>query len=62
VVELRNGISVIEAEVYGDGIKMFLLSQGSWVKVLAPQELVDEISDEIQKMYRFLEKKYIMTK
>ena len=53
VVELRNGISVIEAEVYGDGIKMFLLSQGSWVKVLAPQELVDEISDEIQKMYRF---------
>jgi len=51
VVELRNGISVIEAEVYGDGIKMFLLSQGSWVKVLAPQELVDEISEEIQKMH-----------
>ncbi len=53
VVELRNGISVIEAEVYGDGIKMFLLSQGSWVKVLAPQELVDEITDELQKMQEF---------
>ena len=51
VVELRNGVSVIEAEVYGDGIKMFLLSQGSWVKVLAPQELVEELSSEIQKMY-----------
>lgn len=53
VVELRNGASVIEAEVYGDGIKMFLLSQGSWVKVLAPQELIDEISSEIQKMHSF---------
>ena len=53
VVELRNDTSIIEAEVYGDGIKMFLLSQGSWVKVLAPQELVDEISSEIQKMHSF---------
>ena len=53
VVELRNDTSIIEAEVYGDGIKMVLLSQGSWVKVLAPQELVDEISSEIQKMHSF---------
>ncbi len=51
VVEITNGKSIIEAEVYGDGIKMFLLSQGSWVKVLAPQELVDEITSEIQKMH-----------
>lgn len=50
VVELRNGASVIEAEVYGDGIKMFLLSQGAWVKVLSPQELVDEIASELKKM------------
>ena len=31
-------------------IKMYLLSQGSWVKVLAPQEFVDEMKTEIEKM------------
>ncbi len=50
VVELKNGVSVIEAEVYGDGIKMFLLSQGAWVKVLSPQDLVEEITAELQTM------------
>ncbi len=52
VVELTDGKSIIEAEVYGDGIKMFLLSQGAWVKVLAPQELVEEISAEIKNLHR----------
>ena len=32
------------------GIKMFLLSQGSWVKVIAPDEFVKEMKDEIEKM------------
>ncbi len=50
VVDLVNGKSIIEAEVYGDGIKMFLLSQGVWVKVLAPQEFVDEMKNEIKRM------------
>lgn len=50
VVEKKNEVSTIEAEVYGDGIKMFLLSQGSWVKVLGPEEFVREMKDEITKM------------
>ena len=50
VVERRDGTAVIEAEVFGDGIKMFLLSQGSWVKVLAPEEFVAEMKNEITKM------------
>ena len=41
---------LIEAEVYGDGIKMWLLSQGSWVKVVAPQEFVEEIRQTIHSM------------
>ena len=41
---------LIEAETYGDGIKMWLLSQGSWVKVVAPEEFVEEIKEEIKKM------------
>ena len=36
--------------VYGTGIKMTLLSQGSWVKVLSPQSFVDEMKEEVEKM------------
>ena len=50
VIDHMNGHSVIEADVYGDGIKMFLLSQGSWVKVLAPSEFVEEMKEEILHM------------
>lgn len=50
IVDSQPGKSIIEAEVFGSGIKMFLLSQGAWVKVLAPAEFVDEIRDEIRKM------------
>ena len=45
-----SGAYLIEAQVYGDGIKMWLLSQGAWVKVVAPQNLVDEIKEEIQRI------------
>ena len=41
---------LIEAETYGNGIKMWLLSQGAWVKVLAPADFVSEIKVEIEKM------------
>lgn len=43
---------LIEAEVYGDGIKMWLLSQGSWVKVVAPSDFVEEMKEEIKKMLK----------
>ena len=41
---------LIEAEVYGTGIKMWLLSQGAWIKVLSPIELVDEIKEDIRAL------------
>ena len=41
----------IEADTTGNGIKMFLLSQGSWVKVLEPAEFRDEMKNEARKMY-----------
>lgn len=43
LVSSDNGVNVIEANVYGDGIKMWLLSQGDWVKVLEPKELAEDI-------------------
>lgn len=54
IVEKTKEGYLIEAEVYGDGIKLFLRSQGSWVKVLAPEDLVEEFRAEYQllaKMY-----------
>ena len=48
IERLGNNKYLIEAETYGDGIKMFLLSQGSWVKVTEPQDLVDEMCKEVK--------------
>ncbi len=50
LIDQFDGKSIIEAEVYGNGIKMFLLSQGSWVKVISPMDFVDEMKSEIAKM------------
>lgn len=50
IQRLSDGKYLIEAETYGDGIKMWLLSQGSWVKVVAPEDFVIEIKEEIGKM------------
>lgn len=51
VVEKNGNVSIIEAEVnYGRGIIMYLLSQGSWVKVISPVCLIDDIKEEIEKM------------
>jgi len=50
VVDESAGICSIEAEVFGTGIKMWLLSQGSKVKVTAPETLVQEIETEIERM------------
>ena len=51
-IDVKGITYTMEAEVYGDGIKMYLLSQGSWVKVLAPQDFADEMQTEIEKMRR----------
>ena len=50
IVKCENGKYTISANVYGDGIKMFLLSQGAWVKVLEPEAFVQEMKAEITAM------------
>lgn len=50
IIERTGRKYLIEAEVYGDGIKMWLLSQGTWVKVVAPQEFVDEVKTDLKRM------------
>lgn len=56
VVDKNGNKSIIEAEVnQGRGIIMYLLSQGSWVKVLSPQSLAEQIKEEAQKILSFYE-------
>jgi predicted DNA-binding transcriptional regulator YafY len=50
IVERKRNRYLLEAEVYGDGIKMFLLSQGTWVKVVEPEEFVKEMGDTARAM------------
>ena len=52
ILEQTGKNYVIEAEVYGDGIKMWLLSQGRWVKVLKPAGFAAEIKEELEQMLK----------
>ena len=54
IIERGRGKYLLKADVCGDGIKMFLLSQGDWVKVIAPEEFAREMGDtarDIAKLY-----------
>ena len=50
VINKTGNAAIIEAETYGTGVNMFLLSQGSKVKALYPQSFVDEMKKEIENM------------
>ena len=51
VIEKNGNKSIITAEVnYGRGIIMYLLSQGSWVRVISPEVLIDDIREEADKI------------
>lgn len=50
VVEEKETGMVIEAEVFGEGIKMWLLSQGEYLEVLGPEDFRREIGDSVRKM------------
>ena len=41
----------VRAEIYGEGVKRWILSQKEFLKVTKPQEYVDEIRETIERMY-----------
>ena len=45
-----NGVQLVDAEVYGKGILMWLLSLGDMIEVVRPKELRDEMKTMIQNM------------
>ena len=55
IIERSESKYLIEAETYGDGIKMWLLSQNSWVKVISPKDFADDMKKEITKMLSLYE-------
>lgn len=50
IIERNGRTYTVEADVYGDGIKMWLLSQGRRVKVTSPEDFVEEMRQEILRM------------
>ena len=54
IIEQDEHVCTISAEVYGNGILMWLLSQGNKIEVLRPESLRQEIkqkAEEILKLY-----------
>lgn len=52
IISQENSGFVIRAEVYGNGILMWLLSQGDSIEVLRPQSLRKEMRDLLRQMLR----------
>lgn len=50
VIERKGRTYTVEADVYGNGIKMWLLSQGRRIKVCSPADFVEEVKEEIELM------------
>ena len=52
VIERYEHECMIEAEVYGKGIIMWLLSQGSKVEVLRPESMREEMKNALLDMLK----------
>lgn len=50
IIEQTEEYAMIDAEVYGKGIMMWLLSQGSKVEVVKPESLRQEMKKQLQEM------------
>lgn len=50
IKEESEDIYVIEAMAYEEGLIMWILSQGDWVKVLSPPQLIEKTKNKIEEM------------
>lgn len=58
VIEEGNGYCIIEAMAYEQGLLMWIFSQGDWIHLLTPQDLVEKAKarlDRMQSYYKRLE-------
>lgn len=50
IISQDNGAAIVEAEVFGRGIKMWLLSQAQYLEVLKPDDFRQEMLETIVVM------------
>ena len=55
ITDEEDGVYTVDAEVFGKGINMWLRSQGSYVKVIAPEPVAEEIKGDIGKIRELYE-------
>lgn len=55
-VRAEDGTYLVTAEVFGEGITQWLLSQGAYVEVLGPEELRTEIGKRIRLMAAYYDR------
>ncbi|AGX41901.1 helix-turn-helix transcriptional regulator [Clostridium saccharobutylicum] len=51
IIEKTDKCYKARAEIYGEGVKRWILSQKEFLKVTKPQEYVEEIKETIRRMY-----------
>lgn len=51
----KDNKPIIEAEVYGEGVKRWLLSQKEFLEVIRPERYREEIKETIKRMYEIYE-------
>jgi len=50
VIRQEGNVAIVEAEVFGEGIKMWMLSQAEFLEVLKPEDFRREMRDTVVRM------------
>ena len=56
IVDEKDGVFTIKAETYGNGILMWLLSQGDKVEVTKPEHFRNEVKEIVNNLYNIYNK------
>ena len=52
ILQREGEAYIIQAEVYGKGVKMWLLSQANYIEVLEPLNFREEMKQTIEQMFK----------
>lgn len=56
IVDEKDGVFTIKAETYGNGVLMWLLSQGDKVEVTKPEHFRNEVKEIVNNLYNIYNK------
>lgn len=55
IKEEKEDVYLVEATAYEEGLIMWILSQGDWIKVLSPPALIEKTKNKIEEMKKLYE-------